>query len=532
MLARRSRALVRPLVLSLVLALAARPAAAQHGAHDWTPEERTVLGDFSRVSAVATTPDRVYVVSPTAVLLWNPLVQHWDPPYDPPDPGTLARVIGALADPLDNTLWIARSDGWIHFSPELRQWDRGAVTGVRDIAFDLNDPVSGAYLLTNGGWVTVPRVGGAAMPALHPPARVVRPTSVEDAIQANPTLQANSAQILLDPHLRDVRYTSAAQSFDRRGWYIGTWGAGLLYLPAGAALPQRLTFGLTGDRAGAVFAAPGGVWVVTEQSPQSDAAVTYVASDLTEFRTITGSSTFGLHFGQARQLVGQGTSLWAATDAGVARIEPATGRVQLYDEGRGLPDSRAFAVTSRHGMITVGTAHGLARISDSSGVRRLAPDFADAAYAVAVAGDTTWVGTVQGVYAALPGQASLLRPKSVGASASLQVPIVGLRFMGDTLVALSQDQLLWRDPKGGQWTLGPTLSSLLGRLRTFALDGDGFWIGGDNGLAFARLKTPPLRPLVNGENPGPIRDIAVDAEYVWVATDSGLVRWSRDAIRP
>jgi hypothetical protein len=519
-------------VLPLAASLLAAPASAQRGAHDWTPAERTVLGDFSRVSAVATTPDRVYVVTPTAVLLWNPIVQHWDGPYDPPDPATLARVIGALGDPLDNTLWVARSDGWVHFSPELRQWDRGAVPGVRDVAFDLNDPVGGLYLLTGGGWVTVPRGGGAALPALHPPARPVRPTTVEEAIRANPTLQANSAQILTDPRLRSLRYTSAAEAFDRRGWYIGTWGGGLLYLPAGAALPQRLTFGLTGDRVGALFAAPGGVWAATEQTAQSDAALTYVASDLSEFRTISGSATFGLHFDQARQLVGQGSALWAATDAGVVRVEPASGRVQLYDEGRGLPDSRALAVTSRHGMITVGTAHGLARIGDSSGVRRIAPDFADAAYAVAVAGDTTWVGTAQGVYAALPGQEGLLRPKSVGASASLQVPIIGLRFMGDTLVALSQDQLLWRDPKGGAWTLGPTLSTLLGRLRAFALDGDGFWVGGERGLAFARLKSPPIRPMISGENPGLIRDIAVDADYIWVATDSGLVRWSREAIRP
>jgi len=29
--------------------------------------------------------------------------------------------------------------------------------------------------------------------------------------------------------------------------------------------------------------------------------------------------------------------------------------------------------------------------------------------------------------------------------------------------------------------------------------------------------------------PAPVRDVAVDPPYVWVATDSGLVRFARDA---
>jgi ligand-binding sensor domain-containing protein len=207
--------------------------------------------------------------------------------------------------------------------------------------------------------------------------------------------------------------------------------------------------------------------------------------------------------------------------------------VQLFDEGRGLPDARALSVASRRGNITIGTAHGIARITDSLHVVRLAQGFADAALAVApAAGDTIWIGTTAGVYAALPGAETAVRPRAIGASASLQVPVVALRFMGDTLVGLTQDQLMWRDPKSGAWTLGPTLSNVLGRLRAFTLDRTGFWVGGERGIGFVRLNTPPLRPLINGELPALVRDLAVDAEHLWVATDAGLVRWSLDAIRP
>lgn len=521
-----------PLAAALALVVAP-PAVRAQRTRDWSPAERTVIGDFSHVSAVAASSDRVYIVAPTAVLLWNPLFHRWDGPYDPPETGLLARVFGALADPLDNTLWMVRPDGWVHYQPDIRLWDHGTMPGgVRDVAFDLDDPLSGPHFLTSTGWVTVARGSSMALPG-RPPARPLRLTAVDDAIRANPTLQSNSARILFDPRLRNLRYTSAARAFDGRGWYIGTWGAGLLYLADGAALPERLAFGLTGDRVGALYAAPGGVWAATDRTSQTDAGLTFVASDLSEFRTVTGGPALGLPFSQTRQLVAQGSALWAATDAGVARIEPGDDRVQLFDEGRGLPDSRVLSVASRRGTITAGTAHGIVRLTDSSQVLRLAQGFTDAAIAVAPArGDTIWVGTTAGVYAALPGAETLSRPRAVGASAALQVPVIGLRFMGDTLVGLTEDQLMWRDPKSGAWTLGPTLSNILGRLRAFTLDRNGFWVGGERGIAFARLDTPPLRPLLGGDVPALVRDLAVDAEHLWVATEAGLVRWSLDAIRP
>jgi ligand-binding sensor domain-containing protein len=110
--------------------------------------------------------------------------------------------------------------------------------------------------------------------------------------------------------------------------------------------------------------------------------------------------------------------------------------------------------------------------------------------------------------------------------------VVDLATLGDTLVALTFDELLWRNPQSGQWTLGPNLSALLGRLRRFVADGPGFWIAGDRGVGFARLSAPALRPLSQGDLPGAANDLAVDQDFLWVATDGGLVRFRLDAIRP
>ncbi len=110
--------------------------------------------------------------------------------------------------------------------------------------------------------------------------------------------------------------------------------------------------------------------------------------------------------------------------------------------------------------------------------------------------------------------------------------MVALASLGDTIVGLTRDQLLWRHPATGAWTLGPNLSGLLGRLRAFAADGPGFWIAGERGVGFAPLGAAPVRALRDGDLPGLVTDIAVDRRYLWVGTDRGLARFQLDAVRP
>src|SRR5215216_4704678 len=153
----------------LLLALAASPVQAQSPSRDWRPEDRTVIGDFSRITAIAAALDRVYAASPSQVLLWNPQFQQWQGPYDPPDPRLLTQVTGALVDPLDHSLWLAAADRWVHFQPELQLWDQGLVPGgVQTIAFDANDPTTGLFLRTRQGWLLLPRGALSASPARGP----------------------------------------------------------------------------------------------------------------------------------------------------------------------------------------------------------------------------------------------------------------------------------------------------------------------------------------------------------------------------
>jgi hypothetical protein len=521
---------MRALAGLLVLSLVARVALGQ-SSRDWRPSDRTIIGDFTRVTSIATALDRVYVTSPTSALIWQPQSRRWEGPFTPPDPAILADVFAALVDPLDQSLWLARSDGWVHYQPDLDLWDEGRVgEGVVTIALDQDDPAAGLFLRTRRGWYLVPRAGFMAMPT-RPPRRPLTPATVDDALRASPTLQTNAAQILLDERMRTVRYTAAARAFENSGWYLGTSGAGLLFLPDGAAIPERLPFGLPSLRVSAVMSWPGGVWVATDRTSQSDAALTFVGAELSEFTTLRGLPATGVPFTRVLELAGRGRAVYAATDFGVARVEAENGRYELIDERRGLPDSRVYSLASRLDRVIAGTAHGLARIDGELQVERPAPEFNDAAYAVFPRGDSIWVATPRGLYLALPNERNLVRPAALAAT-SLQVAVVALGSLGDTVVAMSRDQLLWRNPSSGGWTLGPNLSGLLGRLRAFAAEGPGLWVAGERGIGFARLGGPPVRAVGESDLPGIATDVAADRDYLWVATDRGLVRFRLDAIRP
>ncbi|HEX5005404.1 MAG TPA: hypothetical protein VFV65_08805 [Gemmatimonadales bacterium] len=524
---------MRVVALPLICLCAVTAASAQ-SARNWRPEDRVLIGDWTNVVAVASAPERVFIVSPDAILSWSPLLRRWDGPFEPAVPGSLARVSAGMIDPLDNSLWLVTPDGWVHFQPDLQFWERGtAGAQLLDFAFDLAAPFDGLFLRTSAGWSRLPRGALAPIPS-RGPVRPVRPATVDQALAANPALRGTASAFLLDPALRNARLTAAARSYDNLGWYLGTDGVGALFLADGTVVPQRLTFGLPGRSVGAIHAVPGGIWAITDEGANELASLVFVTGDLNEFRVFTGPAATGLPFSQGRRLLGVGSSLWAATDAGVVRFPEADpANFTLYAEADGLPDRRVASLASRHGVVVAATARGLARFADTTEAEPLAPEYAGSVRAVAIEGDTVWAGTPSGPRVAVGDVRRLVQPFSVGESASLQVTIFDFAWMADTLVALTSDQLLWKVPGVDDWRLGAPISGLVGSLRRLITDGDGFWVAGALGVGWTRLDGMPVRPLlVDSDLPGPPLDLAVDADFLWVATTGGLVRFRRAEVLP
>ncbi len=100
--------------LVMVLPLGAVRLAAQSPSRDWRPGDRVVIGDFSTITSVAAASDRIYATSPDQLLIRQAQFREWEGTVDPPTPDLLRGVFVALADPLDNSLCLARPDAWIH----------------------------------------------------------------------------------------------------------------------------------------------------------------------------------------------------------------------------------------------------------------------------------------------------------------------------------------------------------------------------------------------------------------------------------
>ena len=505
---------------------------AQRPTRDWAPEDRVLLGDFSIIRALASSTERLYVVGSSGLMIWRVIEQRWEGPWSPPDPRILERSFAALVDPLDQSLWIGRSDGWVQFQPELRMWTSGVVPGrVSSIALDLDDPSGGLRLLAGGRWYRASPAATVALPS-PPPARPLRPTTVDELLRTVPSLRANAGLILRDARGRTVQYSAAAESPDRQGWYIGTTGGGLLFLRTGDAIPERKAFGLVGERAGAVFEGVGGVWVATDRTTFTDPTLSFVSLDLSQAELFAGGPTFGLGYNQARMMTGVGNSLYIATDAGVTQVELQLRSTRFFDMGKGLPDSRANAVLAYRQGVLVGTPRGIARITEAGLVQRLAPEYIDAVTALAAEGEDIWMGTSDGLLLLEPEARSPGRTPGLASSASFRAPVMRIAWLADTLVALLPDAMLWRVPGTDDWRLGPNLSGSVGRLRAFTPSGNGFFVGGDRGFGYATLVSPVQRPFLEGDNPGLVRDMVADDEFLWVATDRGLVRWRLTVVRP
>ncbi|MEO5800875.1 MAG: hypothetical protein ABIZ70_09365 [Gemmatimonadales bacterium] len=493
------------------------------------PEDRVLLGDFSRVNAIATVFDRVYVVYPTALGLYRTLNRHWEVPRAPSEPRLLGSVFAAVVDGIDQSAWLAIPDGWLHYRAEMDQWERGQIPGrVQNVAVDPADPGRGIWFQSSVGWFVQPRFGGIATQAT-PPKTLRFPHTVEDAMRDMPQLRSLAPTIALGPRLTPGRILNAAPAADGSGWYLGTSSRGLLYFDRMGARGESFGLGLPSDAVGALAANSDGVWVATDATPEMGASLTWLSADLGRSQSVAGLPATGLPFDAARRLLLAGNTLWVGSDKGVLRVSVADGSLKRYDDNNGLADPRVTSLVLRNGKLVVGTLRGLAEETATGLIQRVAPDFFSAVYALAARGDTVWAATASGTAAFLPGASDLRIPDGLRALSGGNPPTYGVGYVSDTLVAMSADRLLWRDPVSGTWTLGPNLSAQLGRLTMMMADDDGVWVAGTRGAALVRPTVGALRVLqIPGDLPDVVTSIARSDRYLWIGTARGLVRYLVD----
>ena len=265
--------------------------------------------------------------------------------------------------------------------------------------------------------------------------------------------------------------------------------------------------------------------------PPYDASITFVSQPIWRASFLAGTSADRNALQSGEELAGQGKAVWAATDLG-GRAGSTVGRRRRA--GGSAAGSSPTAGCTRSSPRAAGSSWarrmeppGSATRSGSNALRRSTVTRHTPCFLrVTRSGPVLQRGCSSPCPArksGAPGRAVFSQPAGRW-STWLRSPIPSWRSLG-----ISSSGAI---PAAAEWTLGPNLSGLLGRLRRFVADREGFWVAGDRGVGFARLTTPPLRPLREGDLPGAANDLAVDEEYLWVATDGGLVRFRLNVIRP
>src|SRR5260370_21755810 len=99
--------------------------------------------------------------------------------------------------------------------------------------------------------------------------------------------------------------------------------------------------------------------------------LTWVADDATETSPEEGALGPGFAYVAARRLLASGKYLWLATDGGLLKIDPGSGRSRRFDLGGGLPSEDLLDLAPAPHGIWLGTARGLAVITGAHHVVRI-----------------------------------------------------------------------------------------------------------------------------------------------------------------
>lgn len=440
-----------------------------------------MISDFSVIEAVAASSWYVYAATTHGLLIYDRVSRRFRDPVTAIDGYPAQRVRRAIADPTANAVWLdlGAGMGYLRYDVDGRAWTPGS-------------PTSTTGTLT-----------------------------VEAALANAPLADAMRAAILTDQRLRTHQFTAAAATPDRPEIFFGTDGLGLVRVDKQTGEWEVLSYGLLAPAVGAVTLVPSGVWSASSAlaGRAQRRGLSWVAGDLSSTRTSEGGrAALGFAFLYARRLLADGAQLWIATEEGVLRVDSTGMSARQWD----LPDATCLARSPRG--IWAGTTHGLSLITANEWVQDVEPHGIPITSLLA-AGDTLWVGTSSGLAYVAPGRVDMTIPFELRERPSLRVTIYALARLQDTIVMATDRELLWRDPTTLAWTPVP-LPPALGIPTALTTTPHGaLWIGGTRGLAQADIRSGLTHVYtVPFEIPAPVRDLTADRDYLWAATDSGLVR--------
>lgn len=509
-------------------------------------DERQRIGSFSNVQAVAVSRRYVFAAGSSGIAIYDRVMNSWMPPLTRDDGLSDQQITVLAGDPVEDALWLGVPGGVIMYRPLTEQLQRTIVTGVPDlIAFDR--AVTGDAIIRAGGeWTRVSRVG-IATPMARPPSAgaLILPRTLDDlyaqfpALRTQPSLSLRSQQS--DRPLRNVQIISGAASPERASEvWLGTSGDGLFRLDPAFMQSTPLPYGLIEPGVGALALAADGVWAVGLGQSFDRGGLSFVGSDLQRFRWIDGTIAVPLVGVRGLSLVTRASRAWLGTDRGLVRVRlDGTQTMQSWGVLDGLPDERVLSVATRDDGVWAGTARGLVYVSDSSDTRNVRTRGLGVrvldnmpVYALQFTGDTLWIGTEAGLMAiASPnGSAGGVVSRPLGSDPALRRAVRSLAWSDTVLLAATDDAVLRLAPRGGVEPIRVDALDVrqVGRVTKVAIDERTMWLAGTDGVVIVSRRDGATRVLrVPGDVPGPVLDLAVNRDYMWIGTPQGLIRLRR-----
>ena len=523
---------LRGAVLLVLLAVVPPPLSGQ-ASRNWRPDDRALVTDLSYVTAVAATANVIYAATPNGLAIYD-RGGSWRQTIGAIEGFPEGHITAMAADPGDDTAWIAMSGRWIAYEPFTRRLDSGSLPGATDqVVLDARNPSRGAWFHTSAGWYEVPRGSLAAYPArdIPPPGSRIGGMSARELQARLPAFDAVRMRVERDEQLRGFRLTSAALAPLTNEIIIGTDGNGAWRVDPMTYATTRLPAGLSGTVAGAVAHARGQICASASASTTSARhGIACFDENLSGFTYVETAGLAQLPAGLTRRLVITERAIWAVTQAGLLRAPRRGGRSVIIGSREGLPGDQVLSIAPAGEGVYVGTSEGIAFVADTG--RGLAvTETARGPGVLAIAGlieDTLWAGTTAGIVGfLLPLGGPVVRPIAMPSQAE---PVVALALVNARLFGATGSHLLARDSAG--WRTFDAPGPDVGRVATIVPDGETLWLAGDRGFAHFDPARNAWQALVSpADVPLPVRDIAVSRSYVWVATDAGVVRFDRRALR-
>ena len=531
---------VAPWALVLV-ALTPALARSQIGPSHWEADERIVVTDFQRVTALARAPDRLFVATDGGLVVRNVAFDGWEFPITREDGYPPSRIMALAWDRRDGTLWMATEDARLI---QLEPFDRRFIDEIRlneritRIIPSLDDP-SGLLVRRRGRWFS-----------LDPFTRrmtVVDAAAVDRAVAADFDLSQrrellNSARFdaarsfLATRGSRRYQVTDVVRAMELDQFWVASYGGFLFRYDAvtGQALP--VDYGLVGRGGGAVLADETGIWFAPDEADDRY-SITRADLDLQIWRTwepeSIGPEDRNLPSDPIHALLRVGDELWVGGDRGVYRFDGE----EWHREAAGQLGAGTRILSLAQGPaglpgIWVGTDRGLYLLSGQGapvdppwlGTRRIT--------SIASHGGLLWVGTDRGlaVFEALAG-----RPVAHFSAGQPRGRVWSMKATGDRLYVGMDRELWWLEDQS--WHRADALGVLAAPASALDVRGGIVWIGSNDGLTVWNTISGEQRrysfaagdlPTGDGGEVGVSSISAIGSDLVWLTTPAGAIRLDLD----